>query len=179
MSASMSAYRTLVPTTPELFVAPEKSDFFFIIWNLFLTDKLTPLTEENLSRSNIVEIIAFLPSEQEYEPRFKDVPLTVFAYGEHHTPLLPLEQYDVISKRIDEIAKRPRDQRRNVLLFCNNGYQRSLPFLVYYLTNYHQDEFPTIEKAVAYLHQAIRNQSSFEEKKQILAQIQQLFQTSI
>jgi hypothetical protein len=49
-------------------------------------------------------------------------------------------------KMIDTIAK--TTGTRNVLVFCNNGYQRSIPFLVYYLTNYHSDEVPSIEKAV-------------------------------
>jgi hypothetical protein len=34
---------------------------------------------------------------------------------------------------------------RNVLLFCNNGFQRSLPFLVYYMVNFHPPSYPTYD----------------------------------
>ncbi len=43
------------------------------------------------------------------------------------------------------------------------------------MIHYHNDEFPTVEKALAYLLQHIRNQMSFEEKVQVMNRIMQLF----
>jgi protein-tyrosine phosphatase len=174
----MPANRPLVLSKPDTFVAPEKSDYFFVIWNLYLTDKLTPITVERLQLSQIVEIIAFLPEKEDFELLHADVgdiPVTVVPYHHNHIPFLPREQYDEISKKIDSIAKGPRDKGRNILIFCNNGYQRSLPFLAYYMINYHNDEFPNVEKAVGYIINTIARQTTYNEKMQIIKSINMLF----
>lgn len=41
-----------------------------------------------------------------------------------------------------------RSKRENVFIFCNSGYQRSIPFLVYFFTRFHPEEAPTIERAL-------------------------------
>lgn len=172
----MSAHRPLVVSQSEVYVTPEKSDYFFIIWNLFVTDKLTPLKSDVLKKSNIAEIVAILPEEKDFQALnadIGDIPVTVLPYHHNHTPVLPREQYDEVAKKIDEMAK---GKRRNVLIFCNNGYQRSLPFLVYYMTKYHADEFPTVEKAVAALFSALRSSATFEQKVAVMNRIKELFQ---
>ncbi len=175
----MAANRPLVISQPEVYAAPEKSDYFFIIWNLFVTDKLTPLKLDVLKKANIAEIVAILPEEKDFQTvnaDIGDIPVTVLAYHHNHTPALPREQYDDVAKKIDELAKRPREKPRNVLVFCNNGYQRSLPFLVYYMTKYHADEFPTVEKAVAAIFPVLRSSATFEQKVAVMNRIKELFQ---
>ncbi len=175
----MSAHRPLVISRYEAFIAPPKSDYSFIIWNLFVTDKLTPLKLGLLKRANIAEIVAILPEEEDFKnlnADIGDIPVNILAYHHNHTPILPTQQYDEVAKQIDEMAKRPRGQARNILIFCNNGYQRSLPFLVYYMTKYHTEEFPTIEKAVASLFSALRSSATFEQKVAVQKRIQQLFE---
>ncbi len=128
-----------------------KSSFQFILWNLYLTDKLTPIRYEDLLCNGIREIVAILPEEEDFlalEPEIRDIPYAVLPYHNTHEPYLPKEEYDRICKKIDDIAKGPREQPRNILVFCNNGYQRSLPFLVYYMTRFHADECSSIGEAL-------------------------------
>lgn len=168
----MPANRPFVSSKPESFVTPEKSGYYFVIWNLYLTDKLTPLVIDQLRLENITKIVAILPEEQDFQDLhvdIGDIPVKVLAYHHNHTPDLPREEYDEVAKEIDVLAK-TAGKKQNVLLFCNNGYQRSLPFLVYYMTNFHKDEFPTIEKAARYLLSILRIKDD-----QIIESIKQLF----
>jgi hypothetical protein len=58
---------------------------------------------------------------------------------------------DINPKQFDEqcnIIEEYRKTRDNVFIFCNNGYQRSIPFLTYYLCHHHADEIHSIEVAV-------------------------------
>jgi hypothetical protein len=166
-----------VLSSPQPFEPCAPSPFTFIIWNLYVTDKLTPLDQETLRQLKIAEIVAILPEEEDFAALNADIgtlPVTVLAYHNNHTPVLLTQQYDGIAKRIDEIAKRPRDQPRNVLVFCNNGYQRSLPFLVYYMITYHKDEFPTVDKAMGCLFSALKSTATYEEKLRLIQTVKQL-----
>lgn len=168
----MPANRPFVSSKPDSFVTPEKSAYYFVIWNLYLTDKLTPLVIDQLRLENITKIVAILPEEQDFQDlhvSIGDIPVKVLAYHHNHTPVLPREEYDEVAKEIDVLAKTP-GKKQNVLLFCNNGYQRSLPFLVYYMTNFHKDEFPTVEKAARYLLSILRIKDD-----QMIESIKQLF----
>ncbi len=172
-----AANRPLVVSSPQPFEALETSPFTFLLWNLYLTDKLTPLLQKDLNYHKIREIVAILPEEDDFKALNADIgdtSVTVLAYHHNHTPVLPKEQYDTIAQRIDAIARLPREERRGILVFCNNGYQRSLPFLVYYMTKFHSDEFPTIEKAIGFILSTLRSTNSFEEKKQMIQTIQSL-----
>jgi hypothetical protein len=133
----------------EEYIPGPPSTVHHIIWNLLVTDKLTTLTPELISENKVKHIIAILPFKSDFDVLNKDIPdvtYDVMEYGDKHEIGYDKELYDKYSKKIDEVAK--TTGTRNVLVFCNNGYQRSVPFLVYYLTNYHKDEVPTIDKAV-------------------------------
>ncbi len=121
-----------------------------IIWNLVLSDKELELTPQTLADENIQHIFAILPSTAEYlklSQQIPDCPYTVLEYGDTHEPSVDFEKYKECGQMIDNLAR--QTDRKNVLVFCNNGYQRSLPLLAYYLTQFHKDEIPTIEKAVS------------------------------
>ena len=175
----MPATRPLILSSPQPFEPCAPSPFRFIIWNLYVTDKLTPLDQETMRQLKIAEIVAILPEEEDFaalNADIGDIPVTVLAYHHNHTPVLDVQQYDSVAKRIDEIAKRPRDLPRNVLVFCNNGYQRSLPFLVYIMMTYHKDEFPTVDKAMGVLFSALQSTATNEEKLALVSSVKQLFE---
>ncbi len=133
----------------------QNADTHHIIWNLLLTDKLVKLTPELVERNKIRTIMAILPDKSEYAELAKEIPDVenyVYEYGHVHDMNTDYAEYDYMSQKIDYVAKNAKENEyRNVLLFCNNGYQRSLPFITYYLTRYHADEFDSINKAVKYV----------------------------
>ena len=121
-----------------------------IIWNLLLADKQLELTQEVLDTENICHIVAILPKKSDFlqlNDAIKEFPYTVLEYGDSHTTSIDKESFKMCGLFIDSVAR--KEGRRNVLIFCNNGYQRSIPFLVYYLITFHSDEVPTIAKALS------------------------------
>jgi len=127
----------------EPFTAP-KYNLCHIIWNVFLIDKELKLTQEIIEENNIGYIIAILPDKKTYYEKVKvNVEHSIMIY-EGHNPVLDTERFDIECKRIELLRK----ERKNIFVFCNNGYQRSIPFLCHYLVNHHRDEVPTIERAI-------------------------------
>ena len=122
---------------------------YHIIWNLLLADKQMKLTKEVLDAEKICHIIGILPDENDFLKLNDDIPLfpyTILEYGDQHNSTIDKKTFHDCGAFIDSLAK--REGHRNVLIFCNNGYQRSIPFLVYYLITFHHDEVSTIEKAL-------------------------------
>jgi hypothetical protein len=174
------AWRPLFDSGFAKFNRPDPGKYQFLIWNLYLTDKLTKLTHIDLEREKIAHIVAILPSKEEFEGLSKDIggtPYTVLEYGESHTTELPLDEYNRIAMVIDMLGKMPQDKDRNILVFCNNGYQRSLPFLVYYLMNFHKDEFPTVESAVKLICRSIPGM--WDENPGLTEKIEALFDKKV
>lgn len=132
------------------FEAPPPSKVYHIIWNILLADKQFPLTSQNLQENKIGNIIAILPSKDDFEKLYSgDINTIVIEYGDIHEPFIDKPNFQKIGQFIDDLARNAKNySKRNVLIFCNNGYQRSVPFLVYYLTHFHPDECPTISKAI-------------------------------
>ncbi len=123
-----------------------------IIWNLLLADKQMELTPKSLEDNKICHIIAILPHERDYlemNQSIPDFPYTILEYGDHHNTSIDKVLFDKCGSFIDSVAQNAIEGRRNILVFCNNGYQRSIPFLVYYLTHFHSNEVPSIEKALS------------------------------
>jgi hypothetical protein len=78
------------------------------------------------------------------------VPYNVMEYGTTHEPTLTAAQrveFNTAGALIDAKAQ-AADTRGSVLVFCNSGYQRSIPFLTYYLTTRHPTEAPTVAHAI-------------------------------
>ena len=128
----------------EAFIAPKYS-LCHIIWNLFMIDKDLPITEEMIKDNNIKYIIGILPDENIYNEKFKDhnIDHHIMLYEDHNMNL-DITVFDEQCIKIEEYRK----DRGNIFLFCNNGYQRSIPFLCYYLVKYHTNEAPDIAKAI-------------------------------
>ena len=173
-----TAYQTVVCSKYDIFEALPASPYHFVIWNVYLTDKLAPLTTKMLQNSNIAEILAILPEEADFQALNADlseISYTIYPYHHSHEPNFNEGQYKKIAEKINHLAKRSKDEPRNVLVFCNNGYQRSIPFLVYYMTKYHADEFSTIDSAVNFLLSRVGNYPTFDDKLEILKKIELLF----
>ena len=124
-----------------------------IIWNVFVIDKeftRLPNFAEIVAENRVSCVIAILPDSQLYEtlvsphvPPGTDRGVVEYSGHDVDGPL-DVALYDEQCAKIE--AHRLR--RGNVFVFCNSGYQRSVPFLAYYLTRYHADEVPTVERAI-------------------------------
>lgn len=139
----------------------------FVIWSLFLAEKDLELSAELLSDNNIRFVIAILPSADIYGERVKvEVDHHVMVY-DGHTPAIDFAKYRSLCLKIDAV-RQAATGRGNTLVYCNTGYQRSLPFLVYYLHEYHRNEAPSIKKAMEIVLGAtdrswIMNRDQFDE----------------
>ena len=132
------------------FVASKHNPLVHIIWNLMLSDKQfmtgpVESTQSVLDENNIQHIIAILPDKEIYKDVSVDTKHSIMLYQEHNEEIDTL-QFDEQCLLIDEY--RGRESRGNVLIFCNSGYQRSIPFLVYFLMKYHNSEAPTVTRAI-------------------------------
>lgn len=118
-----------------------------IIWNVFLIDKefaKKPEMKDIIQENNAKYVIAILPHED--DPGWLKelgVDVACLHYDGHNT-FIDKAGFDVQCKKIEEY----RARRENVFVFCNNGYQRSIPFLTYYLTEHHKDEVPDVQRAI-------------------------------
>lgn len=160
-------HETVKPTPP--------SKTYHIIWNLLLADKQLELTQDTIDSEKICHIMAILPHTADFlqlNTQIKDVPFTVLEYGDMHTPSIDKDLFKGCGEMIDSIAK--KEGRRNVLVFCNNGYQRSIPFLVYYLTTFHNNEVPTIEKALSIILSQVDKANYNELMKSMIPIVRQL-----
>lgn len=130
----------------EAFNAPAYS-LSHVIWNIFVIDKqftALPIFDKILKENNVQYILAILPSADEYQKHvLSDVDHDVMVY-EGHDLSIDCELFDEHIRKIEEYRK----ERGNVFVFCNNGYQRSIPFLCYYLTKFHGDEVPDVTRAI-------------------------------
>ena len=121
---------------------------------MLLSDKNIELTEELIEKEHIGYILAILPYKSDFDKHYSlikhlDIPYSVMDYGDSHYPIFDekmIGDFNRESAVIDQFAR--SHDRKNVLVFCNNGYQRSIPFLTYFLTQYHKDEYPDIDTAL-------------------------------
>jgi hypothetical protein len=149
-----------------------------IIWNVILTDKLTPLNKELITENKVKHVLAILPNKEDFTELNKEIPeipFDVMDYGNQHTTKIDFEEYKKYGEKIDKIAKENKTgSDRNVLIFCNSGYQRSIPFIVHYLTTFHKDEIPTIEKAVDLILSNVDKENYMKTKDEVLVNMNKL-----
>jgi hypothetical protein len=172
--SSSSPSPTIAPSPPLLQTVPygvpfpppaaSEKGMLHIIWNLFLTDRESAGQNlvEMVDSNGVQLIIAMLPDLKHFVADTVDrdratkaeaalaccngVPICFMRYTDH-TAFVDYAEFERLCTLIEECRRRP-GKRANVLLFCNNGYQRSIPFLCYYLTKHHSDEVPDVECAV-------------------------------
>ncbi len=129
------------------FTPPEHTGLRHIIWNVFLADKELAVGTDfatTVKENNVKYVVAILPDAADYAARVKaKVDHAVLPYVGHE-PQLDASAFDAQCARIEE----HRRARGNVIVFCNSGYQRSLPFLCYYLRKLHPGEVPSVARAI-------------------------------
>lgn len=146
-----SLYNEMKPISLYATFEAPKNKICHIIWNVFLVDKETIMNDnfpQLVVDENITYVIGIvketlLPSIELVQTKVPNVQFNSLLY-KGHSLAIDWEQYDSICNIIEE----NRAKRENVLVFCNSGYQRSLPLIVYYLIKTHPDEIPCIEKAI-------------------------------
>lgn len=129
----------------EDFVAPAYS-LCHIIWNIYIIDKewaASPVFPEIVRENNIKYIVAILPDEASYKLAHLDIDHSILIYKDH-TATLDEASFECECRKIEMYRK----ERGNIFIYCNNGYQRSIPFLCYYLMKFHLDEVPSVERAI-------------------------------
>lgn len=133
----------------DTFVAPPDDGLIHIIWNVFLTNKLINITPDLLKQNNITRIIAILPNQHEYDKVINfEVDHKVMVYQGHSQNISEstIQEWKTECEMIDKYNR--LENKENILVFCNNGYQRSVPFLSYYLMHYHSNECPSLQHAL-------------------------------
>lgn len=159
-----SKYHKFIPSDPN------EKKLIHIIWNIFLTDREEKITKKMLEKNKIKYIIAILPNKEIYDDNLKDINHIIMEYNKHE-PTLDLELFD---EQCHEIEKYRRN-RDNILIFCNNGYQRSLPFLCHYLTRHHSDEVPNIEKAIDLILPHVDKENYSKNRNNFIESMNKLF----
>jgi len=154
-------------------------DLIHIIWNVLLTDKTVKLTPDLISNNNIEHIIAILPNKEVYQELNASLGTshTVIEYGDNHSEIIPKEIVDIYqteSQKINQYASQSTATKKNVLVYCNNGYQRSLPFLCYYLVKEHSNEAPNLEKALDLILPQVDREAYLNQKELYLENIKSL-----
>lgn len=161
---------------------PIKDKLIHVIWNVYLVDKQTKLNEEILNKNKVGYILAILPDEKEFKKYHSEildkVPYFVMEYGDKHEDVLDEKTIDMYKNQcnmIDTIAKQNEKGKRNVFIFCNNGYQRSIPFICYYLMKYHPEEISNLSQALDQVLPQINKETYMKEKDTYLQRIPKLF----
>lgn len=160
----------------EGFTESEPGGPVHIIWNVMLTDKTFT---KDATKFGIKYVVAILPKEEEYDTieSLKNIPFyynkpnhTVMTY-DGHTMVLDLPKFDEVCRMIEEC----RQKRHNVLVFCNTGYQRSIPFLCYYLTQHHADEVPTLEQAIDIILPQVDKENYSAQRDEMIEKVTAIF----
>jgi hypothetical protein len=145
------------------FEAP-KDNLIHVIWNLYLCDKYQTIDQELIINNNIGYIIAILPTKEDYQ-KYIDPQLCkhhVIEYFDNHEDIISddlIKTYEnqcgiMEDVRLNGTASMKMSgygnkNHRNIVIFCNSGFQRAIPFICYYLLKHHPDEFHSL---IAVLH---------------------------
>lgn len=152
---------------------PPKDALIHIISNIFIVDKNTHIENKTVVKHNIGYVLAILPDENEYRKVMKDilyVPYSVMLYKDHK-PTLDEDNFKLHCRTIHHY----RNLKNNVMVFCNNGFQRSIPFLCYYLLKYYPGKTPNLSRALDLILPQIDNMNYVKNKKYYLENLKALF----
>lgn len=145
--------------------------FHHIIWNVYLTDKEAARgtnLKDACAESKVGYVIAILPEGE--DAAFSGVEVTVLRYSGHEAHL-DADAFDVECGKIEDL----RRERRNVLVFCNSGYQRSVPFLCHYLVKHHGDEVPTVARAIDIIMPQVDKAGFSSDRNSWIERVETLF----
>lgn len=151
------------------FEAEPASKLIHIIWNVLLTDKETKLTKEILEEQKISHIVAILPNRNVF-PADITISNTIMEY-DGHILKLDLDIYDSTIQIMETLRK----ERKNVLVYCNSGYQRSIPFLCYYLLKHHPEEISSVEMAIDTILPNVDKENYSKNRNEMIKSIETVF----
>ena len=161
---------------------PIKDKLIHVIWNVYLVDKQTKIDKEILDKNKVGYILAILPTKDEFKKHHSEildeVPYFVMEYRDIHKDVLDNDTIDTYKNQcniIDTIAKQSDKSKRNVFIFCNNGYQRSIPFICFYLMKYHPEEISNLSQALDQILPQINKETYIKEKDTYMERIPKLF----
>jgi hypothetical protein len=152
--AKWAMYSALEPITMYARFEPPGENagkMIHIIWNVFLVDKElvdSPAFPALVKSENVAHVVGVVKAE--FAPRLAEISggcgigHTAVVYKGHTMDSIDAPAYESVCDTIET----NRAERKNVVVFCTSGYQRSLPLLAYYLMNRHRDEAPTAERCV-------------------------------
>lgn len=161
--AKWAMYSTLEPITMYARFDPPgegAQKLIHIIWNVFLADKELVLSDgfdrQLVESENIGHIVGIC--KDEFQPRLAEIAArcgighTAVLYRGNAMDNVDTSSYEAVCDVID--ANRGGSggggsgKRKNVVVFCSSGYQRSIPMLSYYLLSRHREEAPDVERCV-------------------------------
>ena len=156
---------------------PSSYQLCHVIWNIFLFDKEAAKKEDfrRICRDNNIEyVVGIFPDLSTLTDTISfDIEKGLLAYKSHDTTL----SFDAFDKEISKIEEL-RSRRKNVAVVCNSGYQRSLPFLVHYLTKHHSEEVPTIAKAMDIILPQVDKENFAKTRDDLIDSITTLFSSN-
>ena len=180
---------------------PSKDNLIHVIWNLFLCDKYQKIDQELIDRNGIGYIITILPYESDYLTYIPDklttdnpklswedkdtdnsLPHYTIEYLDTHEDTIDqklLTIYQDQSNKIEEVRKQ---KNRNIIIFCNNGYQRSVPFICYYLLKYHPEEYSSLINVLQLVLGKVQDKPEpeyMDEYLKLLPKLCELFKSSL
>ena len=157
------------------FEAPKYS-IAHIIWNIFLVDKEFAKTQDmsTVCRDNkVTYIVAILPDDEERLETLPGVECSLMSYSGHDL-LVDITRFNIECEAIEA----RRAIRENVIVYCNSGYQRSIPFLCYYLFMHHRDEVPSLEQALDIILPQVDKNNYATVRPKYLESITSLFKSN-
>ena len=160
---------------------PPNDNLIHIIWNIYLSDKYQKINKALIENNKIGYIIAILPTEEHYKNYIDPalVPYYTIEYNDQHKDVIDSKLLQIYQEQCDKIELVRKTEYRNIIIFCNNGYQRSIPFICYYLLKYHPDEYSSLLRVLELILSRIDNKykkKELDEYIKLLPRLCELFQ---
>lgn len=125
-------------------IKTNESELVHLTRNLFFTNANN--LDKEIEYNNIGHIICILPHESYFEKiernRNVNISYTLITYNDNYGFIDndTIQKFEESYDKIEELHK----NKKNTLIFCNNGYELVLPFICKYLISRHQNEVPNI-----------------------------------
>lgn len=124
--------------------------WFRVTDTIVIGDKTLALTPAIINEADVGAIVAIMPTINDFSKAAPElvaagVPLCVLTYDRTKSSL-DLCQFEEAAVRIETILN--TSQQKTLMIVCNTGFQRSIPFLAWYLIYYCKMHEMTVEKVI-------------------------------
>jgi len=159
---------------------PPTDNLIHVIWNIFLCDKYQDINKELIENNKIGYIISILPTKEDYKEYIEPelVKHSTIEYFDNHEETIDAKLLQIYQEQCDQIEIVRKEEYRNIIIFCNNGFQRSIPFICYYLLKYHPNEYSSLVTVLNLVLSKVQNTSTpayIEEYTQLLSKLCNIF----